>query len=429
MAGETVAGETVDGETARAEKGALRLTGAQRFMLASSFVTTLGSFAVLPFTSVLLHQRLGMDLGVVGAVLAAASLLQFAGCVAGAAVAVRLGLRRTLLLALLLHVAGFAGFAAGLDRPAVMIAGLVVVCCGAALYLPSAKAYLVHGADRESRPRLLSASNSALNAGVALGPLAAGPFALEAPGALLTAVVMLLAVLTAGHALLPDSRDHDPGAGAEAPSRVLAGIPALPFAVTAWTLYLHMYFYYYLPVYTVPRVSSAFYGAVLMLHSLLLAVMQPVLAGWVGRMRHTRAMALGFTAMAVGMTVLALGGAAAIAAGAVVVCLGEVVLFLKNDLEALARSARSPAVVFGQQRLAAGVGAFGSGIIGGAGYGAFDRAGNAPLFWLAVAAQCALLPLVLLVAWLASRRRSPGSSPDDPPGHSPAANDDSMRTT
>jgi MFS family permease len=226
-----------------------------------------------------------------------------------------------------------------------------------------------------------------------------------------TTVIVLFAALTIGHALLPGESAHDDAEDTEPTWRVLAGIAVLPFAVTVLTMYLHMYFYYYLPVYTVPQVSSGFYGVVLMLHSLVLVVLQPLLAGWVGRLGYPRAMLFGFAAMAAGMAVLALGGAVAIMTGAMVICLGEVVLFLKNDLEALARSTRSSAVVFGQQRLATGIGAFASGLIGGAGYGAFDRAGQAPLFWLAVAAQCALLPLVLLAVRRLSRKRSTEDTP------------------
>jgi MFS family permease len=377
------------------------LTGAQRFLLVSSFVITLGSFAVLPFMSVLLHQRLGLGLGVVGVVLAVASLLQFAGCVVGAAVAQWLGLQRALLLALVLHVGGFAGFVAGLRWPVATVAGLAGVCSGAALYLPASKAYLVRDADVEHRPLVLSASNSALYAGIALGPVAAGPFVLDASAALFTTVTVAFVGLTVGHAMLPSESAGRANGQDEPAWRVLTGIPILPFAVTTLTLYLHMYFYYFLPVYTVPRVSSVFYGAVLMTHSLVLVVVQPLLAGWVGDLGYPRAMLYGFTAMATGMAILAVGSATAIASGVVLICLGEVVLFLKNDLEALARSTRSAAVVFGQQRLATGIGAFASGIAGGAGYSSLDRAGHAPLFWLAVAAQCALLPPVLLAIWKA----------------------------
>ncbi|MFD0431618.1 hypothetical protein ACFQ60_43700 [Streptomyces zhihengii] len=55
------------------------LGGPLRFLLLSSFLIPLGSFMVLPFMSVFLHERLGMGLGAVGVVLAAASLVQFSG--------------------------------------------------------------------------------------------------------------------------------------------------------------------------------------------------------------------------------------------------------------------------------------------------------------------------------------------------------------
>jgi predicted MFS family arabinose efflux permease len=392
-----------------------RFTGTQRFLLVSSFVITLGSWAVLPYMSVLLHERLGLGLGVVGAVLAVTSLVQFSGCIVGAAIAERFGLQRTLFVALVLHAAGFAGFIGSLWWPVLTIVGLGSICCGAALYLPSVKAYLVHGVEERNRPLLLSSSNSALNAGLALGPLAAGPFVLDSSATVFTTVTILFVGLTIGHAILP--RESGREAPAEPAWRVLAGIRVLPFACTALTFYLHMFFYYYLPVFTVPRVSSAFYGVVLMLHSLILVVLQPVLAGWVGRLDYPKAMLFGFGAMAAGMAILTIGDAVAIVAGAVVICLGEVVLFLKNDLEALARSQRSSAVVFGQQRLAAGIGAFVSGIIGGAGYDAFDNAGYAPLFWLAVAAQCVILPVALLLGWRRFRRT--GTEPGEVVGTSP----------
>ncbi|SDY40324.1 Major Facilitator Superfamily protein [Saccharopolyspora shandongensis] len=381
-------------------------TNRQWFLLVSSFFIALGGFAVLPYMSVVLHQRLGLNLGIVGVVLAVASLVQFAGAIVGAAVAERIGLQRTMVLALVIRTAGFAGFVVGLRWPGAAVAALVLTSCGAALYLPANKAYLLQGVEEDRRPLLVSAGNSAINGGIALGPVAAAPFVLDDSAALLATVAALFAVVTIGHALLPAERGADRPAGK--PDRVLAGIPLLPFAITALTLYLHMFFYNYLAVYAVPRVSTVFYAIALMLHSLGLVVMQPLLAGRIGRLPYSRAMLIGFAAMATGTAALALGGAAAILAGALAICLGEVVLFLKNDLESLARSGRSSAVVFGQQRLAAGIGAFASGIIGGLGYGALEGAGNAHLFWLAVATQCVLLPPLLFI--VLRRRENPEES-------------------
>lgn len=382
--------------------GRPRFTGPQRFLLAGSFLIPLGSFAVLPFVSVLLHQRMGMDMGTVGVVLAVASLVQFSGGVAGAAIAERLGLQRTMLLALVIRTAGFAAFLPGLHRPPVAVAALLLVSCGAALYLPANKGYLVHRVAEEHRPLLLSAGNSAFNAGIALGPPAAAPLVLGSPAVLLAAVTALFAAVTAGHALLPAETPDRPlgGPGRRPPRREgpFAGLAVLPFAATVLSLYVFMFFQHYAAVYSVPRTSPLFHGLVLALYALLLVVAQPVLSDRIARLPYGRALRVGFAAMGAGMAVLAVGNHVAILAGALLICLGETVLFLRNDLEALARSPRTPAVVFGHQRLAAGIGAFASGVAGGEGYRLAEHAGQAGLFWAAVALQCALSPVVLAAA-------------------------------
>ncbi|SCL15466.1 MFS transporter [Micromonospora inyonensis] len=409
----------------------------QRFLLASSFLIPLASFAVLPFMSVLLHQRLGLGLPLVGVVLAVASLIQFAGGIVGAAVAERVGLRRTMLLALVVRTVGFAGFVPGLRWPAVAVVALGLTSCGAALYLPANKAYLIHRADPQRRPMLLAASGSAFNAGIALGPLAAGPFVMTASTTLFALVTGLFVVVAAGHFRLPpeppggdagdvpDGGDAEPadgttraGARVERPRRVLDGLPVLPFAITALSLYLFMFFQHFLAVYAVPRTSATWYGVVLMAYSAAVVVLQPALSNWIGRLRYPQAMRVGFATIGTGMAVLAVAHPAALLAGALLICLGEIVLFLKNDLVALEMSDRSPAVVFGQQRLAAGIGALVSGVVGGIGYQYLDRLGNAGWFWLAVAAQCLLLPplVIVLARWLQGTRPPPGP-PARSPGH------------
>ncbi|QKV90887.1 MFS transporter [Streptomyces sp. NA02950] len=405
--------------------GLAELTGPQRFLLAGSFLIPLGSYAVLPFMSILLHERLGMGLDAVGMVLATASLVQFSGGVAGGAVADRIGLRRTMVLALTIRTAGFAAFLPGLKHTYVAVAALFLVSCGAALYLPANKAYLVHTADPSRRPLLLSTSGSALNAGIALGPLAAAPFVLSSSAGLFAAVTGLFAAITAGHALLPaESPATAPGppeperpatAGdttapvAEGPGAGLLGPGALPFAITVLSLYVFMFFQHYLALYAVPRTSTAYYSLVLALYALLLVVAQPLVSDLVARLPYGHVLRFGFAAMAIGMAVLALGGHLAILAGSLLICCAEIVLFLKNDLEALARSARSPAVVFGRQRLAAGIGAFVSGAVGGGGYEVAERSGHAGLFWGAVAVQCVVLPPLLIAA--VRRMRSRGTTP------------------
>ncbi|MER7708661.1 MFS transporter [Kitasatospora sp. NPDC097605] len=383
------------------------LDGPLRFLLLSSFLIPLGSFMVLPFMSVFLHERLGMGLGTVGVVLAAASLVQFSGGIAGGALAERIGLRRTMLWALTVRTAGFAGLLLALRWPPLAVGALVLTCCGAALYLPANKAYLVRGVDDARRPAFLSAGNAALNAGMAVGPLIAGPFVLSSPGYLFLAATALFALVTAGHAGLPagaaPQRAQEPGGG----RGLLAGIAVLPFAANALAFYLYFHFQHFLAMYAVERASGTFYSLVLLLCFTLVIVVQPLASDAIRRMPYPIALAAGFAGLAAGLAVLAAGTRPALLAGGALITLGDIVLFLKNDLEALARSPRSDAVVFGQQRLGAGLGACVSGLLGGQLYGLSERGGHTALFWLLAAAQCLLLPPLLL----ALRPRAAGPHP------------------
>ncbi|MFF9202043.1 MFS transporter [Streptomyces sp. NPDC014986] len=385
------------------------LDGPLRFLLLSSFLIPLGSFMVLPFMSVFLHERLGMGLGAVGVVLAVASLVQFSGGVVGGALADRIGLRRTMLWALAVRTAGFAGFLAALRWPPLAVGALVLTCCGAALYLPANKAYLVHGVDEERRPAFLSAGNAALNAGMAVGPLVAGPFVLSSPGHLFAVVTGLFLAVAAGHARLPEvGEDRRPSTAGTARPGLLTGVAVLPFAANALAFYLYFHFQHFLAVYAVERASGAFYSMVLLLCFSLVIIVQPLASGLIRRMPYALALAAGFTALGAGLAVLAAGTRTALLAGGALITLGDIVLFLKNDLEALRHSPRSDAVVFGQQRLAAGLGACASGVLGGQLYGLGERAGHTGSFWLLAAAQCLLLPpLLLTLRRFAARRPLP----------------------
>ncbi|MBK3607119.1 MFS transporter, partial [Streptomyces sp. MBT98] len=69
---------------------------------------------------------------------------------------------------------------------------------------------------------------------------------------------------------------------------------------------------------------------------------------------------------------------------------------------AAAARTRSP----GRQRLAAGIGAFASGVVGGQLYGAAEAAGSARAFWAVVCLQCLVLPAVLLLRRRTARGRA-----------------------
>jgi predicted MFS family arabinose efflux permease len=382
--------------------GVRSFTGVQLALLGSGLLVNLISFSVYPYLAVLLRDRMGLGMDQVGVVLGLATLLQFAGGLPGAALAERLGLQRSLLLAMVLQTLGSLGFLAGGAWPAVTIAALFLRSAATALYSPSVRAYTVHGAGPDERPRLVSASYATGNVGIALGPVVGALF-IHDPGWMFAVAAALHAALTIGHALLP-RETRDDREVIEPLRRALHGLAVLPFAVTALTIYLHMHFYQYLSSYAEGRVPTVFYGSAMMGYSLLLVVLQPLIASRVEQMRYAHAMALGFGGLAAGMIAFTGGNEIAIAAGIAAIGAGNSILFLKNVLAALARTPRSPAVVFGHQRLAEGTGACLSGLVGGGVYQLFETAGRLPGFWVAVAAQCLLLPAIVLLLHRRLRR-------------------------
>ncbi|SER11365.1 MFS transporter [Actinokineospora terrae] len=369
--------------------------GARVLLLVGGFLVNVGTFAVYPYLAVVLRDRLGVGMAQVGVVLGAAMLVQFASAPVTAAVAERVGLKRAMVVATALYAVGAVMYLGG---PVVL--GLFLSCAAGALYSPAYRGYLAHSASADERPRLVSAGNAAGNLGIAVGPVVGAVF-LDDPGRLFAMTSVLYAVLLVGHAFL---RPEHENAVVEPFRRVLRGLAVTPFVVTVVTHYVYMQFYQYLAVFAVGRLPIAGYGVVMMGYSLGLAVVQPLVADRVGQARYPVALGIGFSFVGLGMVAFAGGTVGSIAVGAAAMSVGTAVLFLKNDLEALARSTRSATVTFGQQRLAAGFGAFLSGVVGGAVYGVFESVAWLPGFWLVIAAQCAVLPPLVLLG-RASRRR------------------------
>ncbi|WP_371786585.1 MFS transporter [Streptosporangium subroseum] len=371
------------------------LTGAQFAVLAGGLLVNVGSFSVHPYMAVLLRDRMGLPMEQVGIVLGLATLVQFAGAPATAAVAERLGLQRSLFCALILYSLGGVSFLASATHPMLTVAGLLLISGGGSLYSPAYRSYLVQGVSSDHRSRLVSAGNAASNLGIAFGPVV-GALLIQRPEEMFAVVTMVYLSLAVGHVFLRREPAVEDAPVVEPFRRMLHGLAVLPFVVTALSLYVHMQFYQYLSSYAQGRVSTLTFGVAMMGYSLSLALLQPLVAKRVEHITYRAAMLIGFGCLAAGMVAFSGGTGFTIVAGVAAISVGNAVLFLKNDLEALARSKRSAIVVFGQQRLAVGVGACLSGVVGGTLYGLFERGGHLPWFWLAVAAQCVLIPLIVL---------------------------------
>ncbi|MFE9456177.1 MFS transporter [Streptomyces californicus] len=379
-------------------------------LIGLSFVVALGSYMVTPFIGVLMVKAIGLDIRVAGTLVAVATFIQFGGSILGGAVVDRIGLKRTMVLALTVRTAGLALLGVAVTAPGVAYPAVVLVAAGPALYLPANKAYIVTSVSDELRPLFLGVSSAALNAGMGIGPLLAALLIDADPVLLLVGLAGLFALITAAHqtALKPVERRPDAPPTAHGSEKVRGKRAALrgalrPVLFTALAFYLYFFFQSFIGLYAAGVSDIQLLGWVMLLNCAMVVLLQPPLADRIASADYRLLMAGSFGLMALGMASMALGGLPALLAGTALFTLGEIFLFLRCDLELVDRVPGNPAFAFGVQRLAAGIGGLLAGVVGGFVFAHFEAAGDLGTFWLVVAAQCAGAALLALL--LGGRRR------------------------
>lgn len=407
-------------------------------LIGLSFVVALGSYMVTPFIGVLMVEAVGMDIRVAGALVAVATFIQFGGSILGGAVVNRLGLKRTMVGALVLRTAGLVLLGVAVRVPWVAYPAVVLVAAGPALYLPANKAYIVTSVSDDLRPLFLGVSSAALNAGMGLGPLLAALLIDADPVVLLIGLACLFALITAAHqaALKPLARRPAAaavpgtaavpgaaaaGAGKRAGKRAALRGALRPVLFTALAFYLYFFFQSFMGLYAAGISHIQVLGWVMLLNCAMVVLLQPVLADRIARADYRVLVVGSFVLMGLGTAAMAFGGTPALLVGTALFTLGEVFLFLRCDLELVDRVPDDPAFAFGVQRLTAGIGGLLAGVVGGFVFAHYEAAGNLGAFWLVVAAQCAGAALLALLLGGGRRRPVvPGPPLPDPAPAEPA---------
>jgi len=362
-------------------------------LLVSSFVVAFGSFMVTPFLAVFLKNSIGMGMHSVGILVAVATFVQFGGGIIGGIVAERWGLKISMVGALSYRTLGFLLLAAAPSFPLVTIPAVLLVAAGSALYLPANRAYIVSGVSGDVKPLFLSLSNAALNAGMALGPLVAAIVIDSNPGLLLVGVALLFAVLTLVHQVtLPTS------AKSEAPKSGVT-LRELPLALrragsatffSTYIFYVYFFFQSFMGLYASSVANLRVFSWGMLLNFTMMFFLQPWLSRHIAGANYRRLLVGAFSLMGIGMATMALESTIALLLGIAIMTMGQLFLFLRADLEVLGRLPETPAIAFGIQRLAAGVGGLFSGIVGGWAFDYFKSGDSLGTFWIFVASQCLL---------------------------------------
>lgn len=357
-------------------------------LLVSSFVVAFGSFMVTPFLAVFLKQSVGLPLPQVGLLVALSTLVQFGGGALGGVVAERLGLKPAMVFALSYRVVGFLLLAAAPAFPIVTLPAVLLIAAGSALYLPANRAYVVLSVAPEAKPLFLSLSNAALNAGMALGPLCAALVIDQEPSSLLVGVAVLFVVMVLVHqTLLQPLATPNANVGlSELPKAIRrAGRPVF---FSTYTFYIFFFFQSFLSLYAASESNLRAFSWGMALNFVMMFVLQPWLSQKIATVNYRMLLVGAFSVMGMGMATIGMGGTGAMLLGIAIMTLGQLSLFLRADLEVLGRLPQSPAMAFGIQRLAAGVGGMASGLIGGWVFEYCKSTGSLGHFWLFVGAQC-----------------------------------------
>lgn len=143
------------------------------FLFAGTTITRMGTF-VFPYLTIYLSEAAGYGADRVGQVLSVGSLGLLAGNFAGGWLADRWSRKSTLILALLLNAAGFAGLAFHYQSAWLYALFLAIGYFGSGMYTPAANTVVADLAPDDIRPFAYTVNYVCINLGMGLGPLIGG---------------------------------------------------------------------------------------------------------------------------------------------------------------------------------------------------------------------------------------------------------------
>ncbi|MCH8805443.1 MAG: MFS transporter [Planctomycetes bacterium] len=150
-----------------------RMPRALYFLFAGTTITRLGAF-VFPYLTIYLSEARGYGVDRVGLILSVGSLGLLAGNFAGGWLTDRWRRKSTLVLALLLNAAGFAGLAGHYESGWTYAIFLFIGYVGSGMYTPAANTVVADLAPEDIRPFAYTVNYVCINLGMGLGPLIGG---------------------------------------------------------------------------------------------------------------------------------------------------------------------------------------------------------------------------------------------------------------
>jgi MFS transporter, DHA1 family, multidrug resistance protein len=370
-------------------------------LLVGTFAISVGSYMIVPFLALGLVRHAGLSLATVALAFTAKLWAQSGLAFFGGMVSDRYGARGALAAGLGIRVVSYLGLAF-LPFGALVVGWVALIGAGQALFAPAVRAALFALAGEDDAVFVYSLQNTAMNAGVTLGPLLgvlllpfppALSFTLAAAvfGAFALAVAALIPPLTgrvAGKTLHP--RDV----------RALASNGAVWLACAAVAVFMLAYVQLELalPSFVQGAYGTRAVGWFFALNALVVVALQLPLAAWNERTPTWWVAAASFAAMGAGFALVAASGlgVTGLLAGIALFSLGELLIMPKLNAATVAVLPKH--VVATALGLLTVCGAFGGALgnwLGGALYPRLHGLGQGERYW-------SLLALALFAAALAS---------------------------
>lgn len=364
-----------------------------KILILNSFLMAMGSFMVTPFLAIFLRQSLKIDIKVIGLLIAFSTLVQFGGGLIGAFIAEYLGLKKTMVISLGFRVLGFLLLIVSIHMIYFILPAIFLVAAGAAVYLPANRAYLISNVQSEHKSFFVSVSNSSLNAGMALGPLVAGLLIENNPTFIFTLVAIIFSFLATIHQLtlvkdlkLPIDSRLD---WKQIPGTIQQLWPFL--IVNVVTYYFYFYFQNFLGLSVSEIGLTSIFSYCLLLNFGLMFLIQPLISLKIKKISPKNILAFGFTSVGVGFWILSFREKILFFIGTVFFTIGQACLILFSDISVVQSLPRNPAVAFGLQRLATGIGGLFCGILGGVFYSYFKNN-----FWIIISIQAFFIGVLFI---------------------------------
>jgi MFS family permease len=353
---------------------------------------------VLPFMPIIFFNQGKLAMEVVGLILAITIFIQFGGGIIGGIVADKVGLKKTMIVALCIRTLGFLILIFSFYSIYIAIPAMLLITTGSALYLPANKAYIIHYVSDQDRACALAYLNSALSAGMAIGPLFGGFFISNHPTLLFFVVFLIFLLVTIFHT--NKIQETSKKRADDKKQNYFAGIHLkviiTPLLFNAASFYIYFFFQNYMGPFVAHFYSPKLYSILLSINCLLAFFIQPMMAKWIKNTNYSFLLFLSFFLMAIAMGLIAANIVFLFFMATILLTFAEVFLILKNDLEIVDRLPQKPATAFGLQRLTAGIGASLSSLLGGTLFSIFNHAGTLEMFWMIVLLQSAFIALIAL---------------------------------